>query len=795
MSLSNRVSVDTDVIFVRNMFVFSTNTNNVPVSTNFIMAIGPNGQMTASNALYNLSTYGVGYLPSTLSSLNGEIISIGNVVLAGGVIPAQLISVQTALQSSILSTQVSVNTLSSYVLLNVIPSTVSTFNSYVSSLNSSFEGYVAGTSVTPGQLASTYTAANAYTNGQVSTLSTALGRQICTLSNYFDVSTATLAEFNSLCTTVSIQSNYFSLQMYVLGSNFNALSTSTRLLNESNSTLVGEFETDVSSLSGGLSTYLSSLEAEVQFLSSITTDPITTLGFLSTSATNNWPFFSNIKVSSIDVRAAGTAAAPAITFSETGNDTGFFHPEDGVIAVTTNSSERFRFSGPFLIGCNSDIRLFGSNSGGINAFANPTNPNIQLYTASPSGNVSLSMSTPDVYFQTYLTGRTSTEFGDAKNQLVTYAYPPGAFNPSIAIHSTGNVAIKAPATASNALYVNGSTFINGQLSVSTTGNALIVGGSTIINGQLGVTAANGLALNVNGSTLIGGQLNIGVAGSAVSPAISFTSAGDDDTGIFHPADGIIAITNNTAERFRFSVAGLTGYDADLVLNGVASAGGQINLLPNSFSPQINLNTTSALGTPLISWSNTTVKYETILLLDALGNQLATIVNNNYAIAINPTGKVGIGSVANPDFALTVNGGVRQTAPYIWSYGPGGFGATGSFVPVSWGNCNLPGPISPNPLNLFQQFKVPYSGIYTISLSYYYILQNSSDGIIVYGSNTTTPFEFCFTNVYDSGSDDTNGNAFNKLDAYFNKDDILVIYARVGPSCALNRFYWAIQYWG
>jgi hypothetical protein len=726
------------------MFVFSTNTNNVPASTNYIMAVGPNGLTTATDTLYNISTYGVGYLPCTFSTLNGEIISVGNLVLAGGVTPAQLTSVQTALQSSISTTQGSVDTLSSYVLLDVIPSTVSTFNSYVSSLNSSFAGYVAGTTVTGADLASTYTAATLYTDGQVSTLSTAIGLQICTLSNYFDVSTATLAEFNSLCTTVSVQSNYFSLQMYVLGSNFNALSTSTRLLNESNSTLVGEFETDVSSLSGGLSTYLSSLEAEVIYLSSITTDPLATLGLLSTSATANWPFFSNIKVSSIDVRAAGTALAPAISFTSGGDsDTGFFHPADGAIAITTNSGERFRFAGTQLIGCNSDIRLFGSNSGGINAYANSTEPNMQLYTASLTSSVAFNMCNANVSFTTYLTKPTGAGF-IANNQLITYAFPGS--NPAIAIHSTGNVAIKAAATTSNALYVGGSTFI-------------------------------------------GGQLGVGAAGTAAAPALYFSEA-DNDTGFFKPGDGLIGIATNSSERFRFSVGGLTGYDADIVLNGIA---GQIKLLPNSFTPQINLNTTNPLGNPLISWSNTAVKYETILTGNSF-NQLNTYVSgySNPVIAMNSNGTVGIRTFANSSFALTVNGGIRQTAPYIWSFGPTPAGTPYNF----WINppVDIPGPITPSPY-VGGFFTVPYDGLYTIDLSYYYLLANTTSGLPITVSNITAGTTVLYTNQAMSIVGNLFGQSYGKRTVNLTSNHTLGVWALVAGGNAFSNLYWTIQYWG
>ena len=659
MSLSNRVSLDTDVLFVRNMFVFSTNTNNVPVSTNTILAIGPNGQMVASNTLYNLSTYGVGYLPSTLSSLEGEIVSVGNIVLAGGVTPAQLISVQTALQSSISSTQGSVDTLSSYILLNVIPSTTSTFDSQISSLNSSFQGYVGGTSVTPVQLQSTYTASVDYTNSQISTLSTNTQNQINALSNYFDVSSATVTQFSTLSGNVSAQSNYFSTQIYLTNSNFNALSTSTRLLNISNSTLIGNLENDVSTLT-----------TLVVNTSTVTT-PLGTLSLLSTVQCSNWPFFSNIKVSSIDVRADGTAAAPAINFTSGGdNDTGLYHPGDGIIAFTTNGSERLRLNANALTG-STFINLYGTSNGF--AALNPYNAPVMTLTSGCNDNgnsVTISMNMPSTAFRTFVGGGTGIGL-IAYRQLQTFANDltaGGTSNLATSIHSTGNFAIKAPANGSNALYVNGSTFIGGQLVVSTSGAALNVNGSTIMNGPLFVSTGVS-ALNVNGSTFMNGQVVISTGVSALNVNGSTIMNGP----LFVSTAGS-ALNVNGSTFMNGQVVVSTGVSA-LNINGstimtgplfVSTAGSALNVNGSTF---MNGQVVISTGGSALNINGSTIINGPIVVSTG-----GSVLNINGSTIIN-----GQLTVSTAGSSLNVNGSTFMNGPLFVSTGGSALNVNGSTI--------------------------------------------------------------------------------------------------------------------
>ncbi len=54
----------------------------------------------------------------------------------------------------------------------------------------------------------------------------------------------------------------------------------------------------------------------------------------------------------ISITSAGFAGSPAIIFSETGNDTGFYHPADGALGIMCNGNKCTRY-------LNSDITFYG----------------------------------------------------------------------------------------------------------------------------------------------------------------------------------------------------------------------------------------------------------------------------------------------------------------------------------------------------------------------------------------------------------------------------------------------------
>jgi hypothetical protein len=272
MSFSNRVSLDTNIIFLRDIFAFST--NNIPLSTNYVMAVASSGQVIGQDILRILDTYGVGYLPSTFSTIDGEINSVSQTLLSGVVTANQLTSSQNFLLSNICSVQSNVNVLSSYILATVLPSSFTSYNNSITSLNSSFQGYVAGASVTPANLFSTTAGILSTTNTQFSSMSTSIGQ----LSNTFVAGAISPIMFSNLSTGVSTQSNYFSGQIVGLSNTYIALSNWTRL-NLSNQSVQIDVLTD------GVSTMSSQVYEFGQILNSFSSasqNPDYVLGLLST---------------------------------------------------------------------------------------------------------------------------------------------------------------------------------------------------------------------------------------------------------------------------------------------------------------------------------------------------------------------------------------------------------------------------------------------------------------------------------------------------------------------------------
>ena len=397
----------------------------------------------------------------------------------------------------------------------------------------------------------------------------------------------------------------------------------------------------------------------------------------------------------LGISTAGSAAIPSLYFTELGNDTGFFTPGDGAIGITTNGGERFRFAAAQLIGCNSEIVLNGLNQGTLSLFPNTIEPQIELKTTSAVGNPNISWSNSAVNYKTFLAGPTSGSIA-ANNQLMTYTYP--GTNLAIAVHSTGNVAIKAVANGSDALYVNGSTFINGRLGIDP-------------------------------------------AGSAAAPAIYFTET-SSDTGIFHPGDGILAFTTDGSERYRVNSSGIRG-STNITFYG--SSNGQVSLDPtnlpnltltsgcndNGNAVRIQMNMPSTAFRTFVGGGTGTVGVD-YRQLQTFAVDLTTGGTSNKAISIHSTGNVAIRAAANgsnalfvngstfingpmgiqsfdSNFALTVGGGIRQTEPYIWSY---------SHVTNLIGVVNYPTILNEPYAGLYSVgfFTIPFGGLYTVNVA-------------------------------------------------------------------------------
>lgn len=545
MAYSNRVSLDTDVIFLRTIFAFST--NNVPVSTNFIMAAGCNGQIIASDALRTLETYGIGYLPSTFSTFDGEILSVGLSVLSTGVTNSMLYSTQNFLLSNICTVQSNVNVLSSYVLENVIPSSFSTVNQQITELNSSFQGYIVSQAVTPTQLYSTTAGLVTYTDTSTSNLSTSVDARFVSYSNYVAATYTPLTMFSNFSTGVSTSFSIVNASISTTNSNFVALSNYTKIGFQNISTGIS-----------GLSNQVVGISNLVNVLSSQTTDPYYVIGKMSTMP--NVLFGSNIQVSSItstiylrsgnvgigtnnpttklDVSGSatfrgqifgqsGSASAPAfVNANDISQDTGIFFPADGQLSIATNGDERYRFTaGAMYCFSTNIIQAVGYNSNKTATIESGTgvNDSTGLALKTNSGNTAngiayVTMETGNLRMTQYLVPPAGPGYAQ-NNAFNVYMYPlpdPAPANFAYGIDASGQMGIQADTTPNTSLTVGGATIIAGNLTVDT--NTLYVDASV---NRVGVLCNSpGYELDVNGDINFSGTLRQnGVPyGSGGSPA-------------------------------------------------------------------------------------------------------------------------------------------------------------------------------------------------------------------------------------------------------------------------------------
>lgn len=711
MAYSNRVSLDTDVIFLRTIFAFST--NNVPVSTNFIMAAGCNGQIIASDALRTLETYGIGYLPSTFSTFDGEIISVSLSVLSTGVTNSMLYSTQNFLLSNICTVQSNLNVLSSYVLENVIPSSFSTVNQQIIELNSSFQGYVTTQAVTPVQLFSTTNGLIAYTDTSTSNLSTSVDARFVSYSNYVAATYTPLTMFSNLSTGVSTSFSIVNASISTTNSNFVALSNYTKLGFQNLSTGIS-----------GLSNQVVGISNLVNVLSSQTTDPYYVIGKMSTMP--NVLFGSNIQVSSItstiylrsgnvgigtsnpatklDVSGSatfrgqvfgqnGSASAPAFS-GLTDVDSGIFFPADGQVSITTNNEERYRFTPGAMYSISNRVEAVGYNSnksvilepGAINYGDNP-NLLIRTTIGDTSGGVPLiEMQTPSLRMAQCLVPASGSGFGqyDAFN---VYVYPQPADTVTLAyiIDASGQMGIRGTTTAGNALTVNGDLNFTGTLRQ----NGIPYGGGGSANVLGTISAANQVyfgsnitlsTMNLGSGTLFAsngvvgiGKINptspLDVSGSA---NITGNLAVDTNTLYVDASENRVGVLCNSP-GYALDVNGDINFSGTLRQNGNpysgGGGGGSANVLGTIsaanqvyFGSNINLSTMN-LGSGTLFASNGFVGVNTITPTTALDVSGAANITGNLVVDTNTlyvnaaTNRVGV-LCNTPSYALDVNGALN-----------------------------------------------------------------------------------------------------------------------------------------
>lgn len=231
MSYSNRTSLDTDVIFLRSVFMFSTGTTNYPVPQNYVLASGSNGYMSAQNPLLVISSIDsyVAFLPSTISTLNANIISTGNIYLPSTQVNgAQLISTTNSLLSTISTTDGNLNNLSTYLFSTFFPQEASSLSTTISELYST----ITSTNVSPAQLNSTseyFLSSISTTNGYLEGLSTNTGNAgYVTNIQFEELSTATFSAIDDTDENLQSLQNRVNIDYFTLYSLYLNLSTSVQ---------------------------------------------------------------------------------------------------------------------------------------------------------------------------------------------------------------------------------------------------------------------------------------------------------------------------------------------------------------------------------------------------------------------------------------------------------------------------------------------------------------------------------------------------------------------------------------
>ena len=264
-----------------------------PQSTNAVVAVGVNGDITYSNALYNISTYGVGYLPDVFSTFNGQLSNLSATIYLGGV---PLVDFSTACDS--LSSLIAATS-------NWVPPQISTLSTAIADLEGTFYSTVLASSVTEAMLFSTQSTLQS----QINSNSTNIGGGISSLYEYIGSNpegSATSSSVDNLSTYV-----YGTLTPFAQNTYLDLVATaSTQGIKISS--LYGEFyelssyayylfmsapNVGISSMSttvAGLGFQISSLSAFTDYLAVSTSTTITNLSNLSIALANTNTTVNNL---------------------------------------------------------------------------------------------------------------------------------------------------------------------------------------------------------------------------------------------------------------------------------------------------------------------------------------------------------------------------------------------------------------------------------------------------------------------------------------------------------------------
>jgi hypothetical protein len=191
------------------------------------------------------------------------------------------------------------------------------------------------------------------------------------------------------------------------------------------------------------------------------------------------------------------------------------------------------------------------------------------------------------------------------------------------------------------------------LDAATSGDILALDGSSVVVGSVSnfqVNAPSGVEL----LPAVGNAVRVGLDGTALLPSLTLGTAGDPNTGFFHPGADILAVSNAGAETMRFTADNALEINASTA--AVSAAGkGRIRYLAASNTLQFSNNGAAYAG--LIGGSTTLVNGRVTLSSGgATITDNANLTFNGTVLAINQDGSAALpsltmGTAADPDTGI------------------------------------------------------------------------------------------------------------------------------------------------
>ena len=366
----------------------------------------------------------------------------------------------------------------------------------------------------------------------------------------------------------------------------------------------------------------------------------------------------------------GSASKPALNFGLGGTtdpDTGIYHPGDGIIAFSTNGTEKVRINSSGQVGINSSgpgtyLDIYGTSAfgtGRITQYATATQnalPSIRLQNANDTSH--------RLEFFTNLAGGSYNNIVQANDKAIIFT------NGSV---GTGNFVIAPEATGPSGLRINSS----GQVGIGKSPSvALDVAGQIQTNNSIVLPdgSVGGPAIRFTDDTTTGiysranGEVNIAITGaeairidsagiqfkdgSVAKPSINFGlgTGTDSNTGIYHPIDNTLGFVTEGTERVRIDATGLVGITKT---SGVAlDVSGQIRTAASIVLPN------GSAATPAINFGNGSGTDTDTGIYHPADGIIGFATNGNERMRIDTAGQVGIGKT--PSYALDVSGDIQVT---------------------------------------------------------------------------------------------------------------------------------------